>query len=87
MLSPDNRYLFSAGSDGTLFIFSVTEAPIMFDKNGVLLHHFGDSSDKALIDDLGAGANSSGPQIVDEALADIVLVRKQEMEEWRRKQE
>lgn len=29
----------------------------------------------------------TGPSIVDEALADIVLVRKQEMEEWRRKQE
>ena len=87
MLSPDNRYLFSAGSDGTLFIFSVSEAPIMFDKNGVLLNSFGDDSDKALLDDLGAGATSGGPHVVDEALADIVLVRKQEMEEWRRKQE
>lgn len=86
MLSPDNRYLFSAGSDGTLFIFSVTEAPIMFDKNGMLLNSFGDDTDKAaLLDDLGAGA--TGPQVVDEALADIVLVRKQEMEEWRRKQD
>ncbi len=86
MLSPDNRYLFSAGSDGTLFIFSVTEAPIMFDKNGMLLNSFGDDLDKtALLDDLGAAATTGGPQVVDEALADIVLVRKQEMEEWRRK--
>lgn len=86
MLSPDNRYLFSAGSDGTLFIFSVTEAPIMFDKNGMLLNSFGDDLDKkALHDDLGAAATTGGPQVVDEALADIVLVRKQEMEEWRRK--
>jgi len=36
-------------------------------------------------DDISAGPG--GLQIVDEALADIVLVRKQEMEEWRRKQE
>jgi hypothetical protein len=83
MLSPDNRYLFSAGSDGTLFIFSVTEALIMFDKNGLLLNSFGD--DLSPSDDLGAGATTGGPQVVDEALADIVLVRKQEMEEWRRK--
>ena len=34
LLSPDNRYLFSAGTDGTLFIFQVSETPIMFDKNG-----------------------------------------------------
>jgi hypothetical protein len=33
------------------------------------------------------GTSSQGPHVVDEALADIVLVRKQDMEEWRRKQE
>jgi hypothetical protein len=55
----------------------------MFDKNGLLLNSFGD--DLSPSDDLGAGATTGGPQVVDEALADIVLVRKQEMEEWRRK--
>jgi len=37
LLSPDNRYLFSAGTDGTLFIFQLTDTPIQFDKNGMLL--------------------------------------------------
>jgi hypothetical protein len=86
LLSPDSKYLFSAGTDGTLFIFSVTEAPIMFDKNGQLTtSNAGDDLDK--LEDLAGASNGGGPQIVDEALADIVLVRKQEMEEWRSKQE
>jgi WD40 repeat protein len=31
ILSPDNRFLFSAGTDGTLFIFSVSEQLISND--------------------------------------------------------
>ena len=42
--------------------------------------------DKVLsMEESGQGGAGSTP--VDPALADIVLVRKQEMEEWRRKQE
>lgn len=83
LLSPDNRYLFSAGTDGTLFIFQLTDTPIQFDKNGMLLSIPLNESDPS--DEFGAGATTGGPLVVDEALADIVLVRKQEMEEWRRK--
>lgn len=65
---------------------------MLFDKHGQLIHQ---STTQGVHDDLmgdkgGASGgddqgNGGGPQIVDEALADIVLVRKQEMEEWRRK--
>jgi len=52
------------------------------DKNGLLV-----PAVTSLSSDLDDLTNGGGPSIVDEALADIVLVRKQEMEEWRRKQE
>jgi WD40 repeat protein len=60
MLSPDGRYLFSAGTDGSLFIFQVSDAPIMFDKSGQLINNFGDDH-RHLEDDMGPGATSGGP--------------------------
>lgn len=35
IVSPDNRYVFSAGSDGTLFIFQVSEQSIMLEGQGM----------------------------------------------------
>jgi hypothetical protein len=96
ILSPDSRFLFSAGTDGSLFIYQVSEQIVLYDKLGqvistsmttVMGDHHGLSSEKDGGHHGGGGDLGSGPSIVDESLADIVLVRKQEMEEWRRKQE
>ena len=68
--SPDYRYLFTTGADGSIFIFSLSEQQVV---NGVIKQ----------IDD--EKAEDHGSLFVDDALADIVLVKKQEMEEWLRK--
>ena len=34
VFSPDHRFLFTSGADGALFIFSVSETQIVFDKHG-----------------------------------------------------
>lgn len=64
-MSPDGRFLFSAGADGSIFIFSVSE----YTEGGMRIQ------DDDKMDDM---SNS----IVDKELADIVLVKKNEMEEW-----
>ena len=78
ILSPDNRFLFSAGTDGSLFIFQIGEQSILTEsiKGQVALS----TGEEEKIDEM---INS----IVDEALADIVLVKKNEMEEWQLKQD
>jgi hypothetical protein len=62
---------------------------MLFDKHGMLINANQSAAHEDLdkADDLNAGGSGGALSIVDEALADIVLVRKQEMEEWRRKQE
>ena len=79
VISPDQKFLFSVGSDGSLFIFSISEQQILFDKNGQLQTTHVDTEARIQED--------SVVTVVDQALADIVLVKKQEMEEWRMKQE
>lgn len=37
VISPDSKHLFSIGSDGSLFIFAISEQPITFDKFGHLV--------------------------------------------------
>lgn len=75
-MSPDGKYAFSAGIDGTIFVFSVTE----YLNEHELYKPIGIEEDKMQTEDFTS-------IIVDEALADIVLVKKTEMEEWRKKQE
>jgi len=79
VISPDSKHLFSIGSDGSLFIFAIQEQPITFDKFGQLVS----------LPTVEEARLTDEPQssVVDQALADIVLVKKQEMEEWRVKQE
>jgi WD40 repeat protein len=75
IISPDNQYLFTAGVDGTLFTFKITEQTLQSD---------GSTKSSLLEEDKYEEVTNS---IVDEALADIVLVKKNEMEEWQKKQE
>jgi hypothetical protein len=35
VISPDSRFLFSAGTDGTMFIFSISEQQVYVDRNGL----------------------------------------------------
>ena len=54
VLSPDSKYLFSVGTDGSLFIFSVGEQHIQFDKFGQLIaasNSLAHESDARSIDD------------------------------------
>ena len=67
-LSADGRFLFSAGADGSVFVFSLGEQSLQEVRQAQL-------GDEDKLDD-GAGG------VVDEALADVVLVKKPEMEEW-----
>ena len=77
IISPDNRYLFSTGPDGCLFIFSIGEQSLLADfKSNTLTGAAASLLDDEKMDDIG------GVSVVDEALADIVLVKKNEMEEW-----
>lgn len=73
IVSPDYRYVFSTGSDGTLFIFKLEE----YSETGIKTTSLGLDDDKP---------EDNQSSIVDEALADIVLVRRTEMEEWHAKQ-
>jgi WD40 repeat protein len=75
VVSPDGRHIFSSGSDGTVFIYSITE--------------FAD--EKNVMKGIGAGDEEKGEDqmsmIVDSELADIVLVKKSHIGEYRKKQE
>ena len=77
-MSPDNKYLFSAGCDGSLFIYSVSEQVYVVDRNGSIINAGGalypavvSDQEGLLIEDM-----NNNKSIVDEELADIVLVRK-----------
>lgn len=72
--SVDGKFLFSAGHDGQIFVFQVKEQiPPML----------GQRTNKQSAEDAGS---SEYPRI-EEQLAQIVLVNKQLMEEWRKNQE
>lgn len=76
LISPDQKYVFTTGADGTVFIFSVTE----YLNEHELYKPQDMEEDKMKV-------QSISTPIVDKGLADIVLVQKADMEEWRKKQE
>lgn len=76
--------MFSTGSDGSLFIFSISEQ--LMPQEGNMLKAAG-ATGASVINDPDDKADEGNNCIVDEALADIVLVKKNEMDEWQKKQE
>ena len=83
VVSPDHRTLFTAGGDGTIFIFNISEQ--LFNTKDLSLRpvinlDYDQTNEKKIIKD-----NRS--KIVDSELADIVFVKKDQMEEWRQSQD
>ena len=78
VITPDNRTLFTTGTDGCIFIYQITEQML----------NPKDWSFKPVIqsDDAQTGKKDKNKDprllIVDDGLADIVLVKKNEMDEW-----
>lgn len=78
-VSPDCRNLFTAGKDGTIFVFSIGDQFWNFKEKCVKasLSHI-EETDKKGVKDIRA-------KIVDPDLADIVLVKRNEMIEWQKR--
>ena len=72
-VSPDARFVFTAGIDGTVFIYGVTE----YWTEGEM---YKDKEEKA-----NNAQFQNRDLIVDEELAGIVLIKWNEMEEWTKK--
>lgn len=81
-LSPDHRLMFSAGQDGSIFIFRITEQ-IWNKKDGSLKPASMQIEDQPMDN---KGNKDYRLKIVDPELADIVLVKKNEMTEWQVRQ-
>jgi hypothetical protein len=83
VVSPDHRMLFTAGNDGTIFIFNISEQ----------MYNTKDQSLKPVIClDIETQNDKKGnrdvrSKIVDPELADIVYVKKDQMEEWKSSQD
>jgi hypothetical protein len=79
-VSPDNMYLFTAGLDGSLFVYNIIEQSMSLKDPRVFK--------RVIQADESAAANDKKSQkdvkvkIVDPELADIVLVKRNEMVEW-----
>ena len=67
--SPDGKFVFSAGEDGSIFIFKVEES-------NEILHAIVDGKEK---EKDSANAN----KIVDDSLADIVLIEREKLEKFK----
>ena len=63
--SPDGKYVFSAGEDGSIFIFKV-------DESVEILHTIAEGKEKELIN-----------KVVDDSLADIVLIEREKLEKFK----
>ena len=80
-VSPDNKLLFTAGNDGALFVYSIQDQ-LMNVKDGSLRPSIvtDDANDKK------GGNKDPRAKIVDPDLADIVFVKKDQMDEWQESQ-
>jgi len=78
VITPDNRTLFTAGTDGSIFIYQITEQ--MFNPRDGTFKPVAHSEDTA--NDKKEKNKDARLKVVDDDLADIVLVKKNEMDEW-----
>jgi len=67
--TPDNKFLFSASDDGSLFILKVSDEKI----NPQMPTAPGEESTIVIVDP---------PRLMDPELCDIVLVKRDDMESW-----
>jgi len=78
VLTPDNRTLFTAGIDGSIFIYQISEQ-MLNPRDGTfkpVAHSEETQNDKK------EKNKDARLKVVDDELADIVLVKKNEMDEW-----
>lgn len=85
----DSRFIFSAGEDGTIFIYHIDEERNP-DTEEVITPSLANSlaaaqATKIFKMDENEGGNPDHKSIMDPDLANIVLVKKGEMEEWQEK--
>ena len=84
----DSRFLFSAGEDGTLFIYHVEEEKVAEPNEIVTANMAKTMAEEQARKIYKLDDNDGGPDqksIMDPELANIVLVKKIEMEEWQEK--
>lgn len=78
VITPDNRTLFTAGIDGSIFIYQISEQ-MLNPRDGTfkpVAHSEETQNDKK------EKNKDARLKVVDDELADIVLVKKNEMDEW-----
>lgn len=83
-VSPDNQYLFTAGLDGSLFIYNIGEQ-LMSLKDPKVFKRVIQTDESAAANDKKSQKDGK-VKIVDPELADIVLVKRNEMVEWQQRQ-
>tara|TARA_B110000285_G_C15132029_1_gene624285 strand:- start:2036 stop:2317 length:282 start_codon:yes stop_codon:yes gene_type:complete len=79
VITPDNRTLFTAGVDGSIFIYSISEQMLNpRDWSFKPVAH----SEENTQNDKKEKNKDPRLKVVDDELAEIVLVKKDEMDEW-----
>ena len=79
VITPDNRTLFTTGIDGSIFIYQITEQ--MFNPRDGTFKPVTHSEENTQSDKKEKNKDAR-LKVVDDDLADIVLVKKNEMDEW-----
>ena len=92
ILSPDGKYVISAGHDGTIFLMTMTDLasepiPGLVSPPPKDTINQQPSITKASIHTSETKVESSSSQTAEEQLAEIVLVKKSLMESWRKSQD
>jgi hypothetical protein len=82
VMSSNGRYLFSGGSDGSIFIFQIGEKNYALEQRGMLSAGVDEE-----VKDHHHEADASKKSNVDAELADVVLVMKSDMEKWKERQD
>jgi hypothetical protein len=94
-LSPDGARLFTAGQDGAIFVYKILERAPSAKGDGMTKSYAGfeesvqraesSGGDKKSAGGAGGGKGAIKMKIVEPELADIVLVKRNEMAEWQKR--